>query len=132
MEEERDKNLLYLIAIGAGVFIELATSLPGARISSYTDWPFIIGHALICITSFCLAYYNPTIMWPWAILPMLSQFLTQFVIQVMRTGELGNLWPLAPLFVLPLLVIPTVVATIGQAIGNWKKATSSKDSHSPP
>jgi hypothetical protein len=107
-------------AVAAGVVvIEIAfKSVVPLRI----DWGWFQsnGMALLCLVSFILSYLEPRHPWRWGFLPILVNPAWMLI----RSGDLGNLWPIF-LFIFMAYAIPTIIAAyFGMLLHYWRTRRS--------
>lgn len=105
----------YTLAIMIGMTLWFAVSFISGRTEAW-DAPqyWTIAFPLLLISAAALGYAFPEKPWRWA----LALFLSQMPAMMIRSGEVGNLWPLG-LMMLAFYSLPAIVCAKGGAW--WRK-----------
>jgi hypothetical protein len=104
--------LPYSLAIIIGMTLWFAVSFVSGRKEAW-DAPqyWTIAFPLLLISAAALGYAFPEKPWRWA----LALFLSQMPAMMIRSGEVGNLWPLG-LIMLTIYSLPAIACA---ASGSW-------------
>ncbi|HEX7085817.1 MAG TPA: hypothetical protein VF198_05600 [Vicinamibacterales bacterium] len=101
-----DRRAVVLLSIVAGVVLELGIQAIGGRREAWdAEEYWTVGLPCVLVASAGLGYFSKNHAWIWTLLIIPSQVTTMMV----RSGEIGALWPLA-VVLSAVLSTPFVVA----------------------
>jgi len=101
-----DRRAVVLLSIVAGVVLELGIAAVGGRREAWdSEVYWTVGLPCVLVASAGLGYFSKRHAWLWTFLIIPSQVATMMV----RSGEIGALWPLA-VALSAVLSTPFVVA----------------------
>lgn len=115
------KRSVILLSIATGVALELGVhALSGRREAWDSEEFWVAGLPLACLASLLIGHRSTRGDWRWTILVAPSQVATMMV----RSGDIGNLWPLT-LVLSALLSAPFVFAAF---LGSkWRGTPASRE-----
>ena len=99
------RHWLDLVAVVVGALVWIGVAHASGRVEAWdSDLYFSAAMPAMCLTSFALAYVEPTHTWRWGVLPSVGQFAWMLL-----THGPGNLLPLG-IVAFGLFSIPSIVA----------------------
>lgn len=104
---------LYGLAVLVGIVVWIGVSTVSGRREAWdSEWYFLVGIPVVCVTSAALGVIEPNRPWRWGIAPLVGQF-----VWMLLTQGPGNLLPLG-VVVFGVLSAPSIMtARIGARIG---------------
>jgi len=104
---------LYGLAVLVGIVVWIGVSTASGRREAWdSEWYFLIGMPLVCLTSASFGMIEPSRPWRWGVAPLVGQFFW-----MLFTQGPGNLLPLG-VVVFGMLSVPSIItARIGAFLG---------------